>query len=176
MESERRHEARQVPSWLIFDVGQNMTAITGSSNLFEEPDRILPAGPPHTYFGIAQAMYPGVRQLASASPVYPLALCLVAAHALECALKAYLSRDGVDSALREPALRHNLERLWREAAANGLKIASTPPEWVVCLSGLHDRPYYLRYSTGVHGIVSPGIEPMTTDLSNLVETVRAQIR
>ena len=37
MESEMRHEARQVPSWLIFDVGRNTVAMrTSESRCFEE--------------------------------------------------------------------------------------------------------------------------------------------
>ena len=82
----------------------------------EEGDVIRPAGPPHTYFGVAQEMMPAVRLLANASPpASPLALCLVAAHVLECLLKAYLSRDGDDARLTKKAGRHDLNGLWKLA-------------------------------------------------------------
>ena len=41
-------------------------------------------------------MMPGVKILAEAEPTCAPALALVAAHVLECLLKAYLSRDGSD--------------------------------------------------------------------------------
>ena len=70
----------------------------------QEGDVIRPAGPPHTYFNVAQDMMPAVTLLATASPpVPPLALCLVAAHVLECLLKAYLSKGGNDARLTKKA-------------------------------------------------------------------------
>jgi hypothetical protein len=135
-----------------------------------------PAGPPDTYFGVAEQMLRGVQVLAAASPPPALALALVAAHVLECLLKAYLSRGGSDAALKQKEVRHNLNALWAMAFAQGLRIPESPPDWVDRLSGLHDDPYHLRYSTGVHGIVSPGAEPMTSELAALLETVRGQLR
>jgi hypothetical protein len=61
--------------------------------------------PPETYLGVAESMMAGVSVLAKHG-IAGLALPLVAAHTLECALKAYLSRDGQDSRLKQPALRH----------------------------------------------------------------------
>ena len=153
-----------------------MEPITGTGSLRAQGASIAPAAPPDTYFGVAQSMMPGVKVLATASPSSPLALSLVAAHVLECLLKAYLSRDGSDAALKDRDVRHNLNALWAMAFAQGLRVPESPPHWVDCLSGLHDSPYYLRYSTGVHGIVSPGAEPMTSELSALLEVVRAQLR
>jgi hypothetical protein len=46
-------------------------------------------------------------------------ITLICAHTLECALKAFLSRGGDDARLKNPKLRHNLEELWRLAAAEG---------------------------------------------------------
>ena len=153
-----------------------MEPITGTASITLQPVTIAPAAPPFTYFGVAQTMIPGVKVLAAASPLPALALALVAAHVLECLLKAYLSKDGSDAVLKNPDVRHGLEALWAMAFAQGLRIAESPPDWVACLSALHKSPYYLRYSTGVHGIVSPGAEPMTSELAALVETVRAQLR
>lgn len=152
-----------------------MEPITGTGSLTAQGASIVPAAPPHTYFGAAQSMMPGVKVLASASPPPALVLALVAGQVLECLLKAYLSRDGSDDVLKKPHVRHNLEALWAMAVAQGLHISESPPDWVTCLGGLHNSPYYLRYSTGVHGIVSPGVEPMTSELEALVEIVRRQL-
>ena len=153
-----------------------MEPITGTGSLTAQGASIAPAAPPHTYFGVAQSMMPGVKVLATASPSAPLALSLVAAHVLECLLKAYLSRKGSDAALKDRNVRHNLNALWAMAFTQGLRVPELPPSWVDCLSGLHDSPYYLRYSTGVHGIVSPGAEPMTSELAALLEIVRGQLK
>ena len=86
-----------------------MDPITGSASITLQPTTIVPAAPPHTYFGVAQSLLPGVKILAVASPCPALALALVSAHILECLLKAYLSRDGSDAALKNPAVRHDLK-------------------------------------------------------------------
>jgi hypothetical protein len=152
-----------------------MEPIIGSMSIAEGDDVMTPAAPPQTYFGVAQSMMPGVRTLATASPFSSLALCLVAAHVLECLLKAYLSRSGSDAALKDPKVRHNLNALWELAVAQGLAVPKSPPSWVADLSGLHDSPYYLRYSPGVNGIVAPGAEPMTSELLALAEIVKRKI-
>lgn len=121
-------------------------------------------GPPDTYLGVANSMIRGVEQLAAASPCCHLAHALVASHVLECTLKACLSCDGDDSHLKIPALRHNLVELWVKAHQEGLAIPETPPDWVQTLSDIHNKPYYLRYSTGINGLMTPGPEPATTEL------------
>lgn len=149
-------------------------SITGSASITLGPMTIAPAGPPHTYFGVAQNLMSGVQILASAqSP--GLALPLLCAHVLECILKAYISRGGSDSALKAPNIRHNLVALWRLANSQGLAVSSAPPAWVARLGELHESPYYLRYSTGVHGIVSPGPQPMVSELAALLEQVRGHL-
>ncbi len=153
-----------------------MKPIIGTVSVTTHPDTIAPPTPPHSYFGVAQQLMPGVKVLAGASPSPALVLALVAAHVLECLLKAYLSKDGSDVAVKGLNVRHNLNALWAMAFAQGLRIPELPPSWVNCLSDLHKSPYYLRYSTGVHGIVSPGAEPMTSELAALLEVVRDQLR
>jgi hypothetical protein len=153
-----------------------MEPIISTVSVTEEDDVIAAPAPPHTYFGVAQSMMPGVTILAAASPSPPLPLCLVAAHVLECLLKAYLSRDGSDAKVRDPKVRHDLNALWRMAFEQDLPVPESPPEWVDRLSGLHNHPYHLRYSTGVHGIVSPAPELMASELRALLETVRGKLR
>ena len=136
---------------------------------------MAPPAPPRTYLGVAESMMPGVNVLAATPTPSALALALLAAHVLECLLKAYLSRNGSDAPLKKPKVRHNLNALWAMASAQGLQVQKEPPSWVDRLSGLHNSPYYLRYSTGVHGIVTPGAEPMRSELAALLEMVRAQL-
>lgn len=152
-----------------------MKPITGTAAITEAPDIVAPAAPPHTYLGVAGSLLSGVRVLAAATPPPALPLAMLSAHVLECILKAYLSRNGDDSHVKHPDVRHNLNALWSLAASQGLSIPPAPPAWVACLSHLHDSPYYLRYSKGVHGVVSPAAEPMATELAALLEQVRKQV-
>jgi len=121
-------------------------------------------------------MIGGVRDLAAANPSSSMALALVSSHVLECALKAYLSRHGDDRHVRKADVRHHLVRLWEFSVAEGLDIEPHPPSWVVLLSQVHDKPFFLRYSTGVHGISLPGAEPMASELSDVLDTVAASLR
>lgn len=134
---------------------------------------IAKPSPPATYLGVAESMVRGVKLMAEHGGA-GLALPLAAAHTLECALKAFLSRDGQDARLKQPSLRHNLAELWTLSKSEGLPIDDAP-HWVTRLSEIHDKPYYLRYSTGIHGIVTPAPEPMATELCTLIETVRQGI-
>lgn len=152
-----------------------MKPITGTLNVTLAPVTIAPAAPPHTYFGVARSMLPGAQILATSTIPPAMPLTLICAHTLECALKAFLSRSGDDARLKDPSLRHNLEELWRLAAVEGLGIASQLPAWVVTLSRLHASPYYLRYSKGVHGIVSPEPQSMVSELTALLNQVHTQL-
>ena len=125
------------------------------------------AGPPYTYVGVALSMVNGAKALAALENPPHVALAFLAAHGLECILKAYLSRGGDDAAVKHKEIRHNLNELWSQAVANGLVIPPTPPSWVSTLSELHERPYYLRYSTDVHAMGVPPSQPMTTELNDL---------
>ena len=131
--------------------------------------------PPYTYLGIAGHLLSDINILAKASPPSGIGLPMLCAHALECMLKAYLSRQGDDKSVRTGKIRHDLGRLWTRASDEGLPITREPPNWVKQLSGIHDSPYYLRYSTNVNGIVSPAPIIMTAGLADLLELVRRQI-
>ena len=63
-----------------------MAPIAGSASITEKPDTIAKAVPPHTHFGVAESLMPGVKILAAASSVPAFALAFVAAHVLECLL------------------------------------------------------------------------------------------
>jgi hypothetical protein len=149
--------------------------ITGRSSIILDDVVVRRPGPPETLLGVAEALMPGVTALAAFPPA-ALALALLCTHVLECLLKAYLSRHGSDAEVKKPDLRHNLSALWARAFADGLQVQETPPDWAECLSRLHNAPYHLRYSIGVHGIISPAAEPMASDLAALLETVREGLR
>jgi hypothetical protein len=151
------------------------THVTGSANIVAAPATIAPAGPPHTYLGMARLLLQGARPLCAPEPPCTVPLAFLSAQVAECALKASLSRTGDDRRLKDKALRHNLEALWSLAHSEGLAVSSTPPSWLQRLSHLHNSPYYLRYSTGVHGMVTPGPEPMCTELELLVALVEEQV-
>jgi len=121
-------------------------------------------------------MMQGVKALTVTEPRAPLPHALLSAHALECLLKAALSKDGSDTKVRKANVRHNLEALWVMAAAEGLGVSASAPEWVTCLGALHDAPYRLRYSTGVHGIVLPSMNLVTSELEALVALVEAHLQ
>jgi hypothetical protein len=69
--------------------------ISGSGCLMSGPATLAPATPPHTYLGVASAIMPAVRLLAGTPEAGGIPHSLLSAHALECLLKAYLSRKGV---------------------------------------------------------------------------------
>jgi hypothetical protein len=148
----------------------NAPTIVGTAHIVEGNDFVSPPGPPQTYLGMARALSNGIQPLATAGASSSIALAFLAGQVLECALKAYLSRGGDVKRFKGPALMHNLEGLWHLAQAEGLPLSSRPaPAWVVTLSGLHNRPYFIRYSTGTHGLVTPAAEPMATELVAIVD-------
>ena len=154
-----------------------MQPITGSLNVTLDPVTISPVTPPHAYFGAAEAFMPGVRLLAAAGGGTCVPLTLLAGQTLECLLKAYLSKQGTpENDLKQHTVRHNLKELWVRANQSGLPIASVTPQWVECLSGLHNSPFYLRYPMGLNGLVLPGAQPMASELETLLEAVRQGIR
>ena len=75
---------------------------------------------------------------------------LLAGFAVECALKSYLVGRFVKARdLHRKPYGHNLTKLWRDAARNGLPIGKLPPG----LNQLTNRPkFFVRYHTGVDGL------------------------
>ncbi len=149
----------------------SLPPIVGTINAVQGKAFVAPAEPPNTYLGMARALHAGIEPLASAGKAAAVPLAFVAAQVAECALKAYLSRSGKDELLRKPPLNHNLELLWERAQSEMLPVSRPPPKWLSDLSALHSAPYFIRYSTGVHGLVLPAVEPMATELTALVALV-----
>ena len=118
----------------------------------------------------------GVKILAESSEPPGPALSLLAAHVLECLLHSYLARDGDDRAARDQHIRHNLEELWAKAVGESLRISAKSSAWAATLSALHKRPFTLRYSKRLNAFSTPPPEPMVSELQDLVESVRDQLR
>jgi hypothetical protein len=112
-----------------------------------EDAKITPPGPPHSFLAVVKQLMPAIYILAAPPDQQPppaIALSMLCAHTLECALKAVISRDGDGSRLRDANIRHNISKLWEEAQKNGL--SSSIPESAQMLSKLHGPPHYhLRY-------------------------------
>jgi hypothetical protein len=148
----------------------------GTAAIVEGGDIILPAGPPYTYLGVAEGLMPGVAILAASNLLGALANVLLCAHLLECLLKTCLSHAGIEEkVLMGKELGHNLIGLWSLATSKGAPIPIVAPSWVARLSDLHNRPFHLRYSTNVHGVVLPATEPMVSNLNEWVAAVRAHV-
>jgi hypothetical protein len=166
------HADPKVPS-----VGEHLEPITGPITATEEPDGVAQVPLHDAYFTAAEAFMRGALLLADAPPSDAApALALLSGQILECSLKAFLAKAGeMEDELRQKAFRHNVLALWKRAETKGLRIGAIPPQWAVTLDSLHNKPYYLRYASGLHGWVLPNAQQMMSDLKHLVETVRQRI-
>lgn len=151
-----------------------MTSLEGASSI--AIGGVGGSQPPHTYFGVARAIIPGMRRLVEPEPESPISIAMLASHALECLLKAFLSRGGSDERLRKREIRHNLVELWKLAVTEGLPISKEPPYWVAKLGALHGEPYYLRYAKGINGIVLPPLGSIASGLEDLAKKVQEVVR
>lgn len=135
------------------------------------------------YLIVARDLFLGVEALSVLPPTIPSRGCaLLAAHALECVLKAYLWHAGKAGEIRKHKIQHNLVNLWQMAYdEKRLSIPQVPPDWVTILSSGHGPNYYLRYQQGekrtiVHGGQTPALIPMVVELKNLIEEVELVVK
>lgn len=107
---------------------------------------------------------------------------LIAAHTLECTLKAFLCYKGKNKEIRDSGVRHNLIALWDMVHNESpLIIPKSQPDWVRILSVGHGPNFYFRYQEGeekniVHGGQTPALIPMASELKLLFEKVEASIK
>jgi len=99
----------------------------------------------------------------------------LAAQTLECTLKAYVTKLGIEAPVRRKG--HDLINLWRTAAEASaaaptkLSIAVRPPEWCVMLNVFHDYPFLDRYP-GVYGLA---VKTKRTQLARILGRILSQV-
>jgi hypothetical protein len=133
------------------------------------------------YMIVARDLLQAVEALSTLPPnVSPRGCALIAAHALECALKAFLWHKGRKQILGHK-VQHDLVALWNKAYKEGLSIPEVPPDWVTILSSGHGPNFYFRYQKGqgktvVHGGATPALIPMREALKDLIEMVGLAVK
>jgi hypothetical protein len=134
------------------------------------------------YMIVARDLLQAVEALSILPPnVPPRGCALISAHALECALKAFLWHKGKKKEIREQKVQHDLIALWHIAYKEGLSIPKDPPDWVTTLSSGHGPNFYFRYQKGqggtiVYGGSTPALIPMRDALKNLIEMVGLAVK
>lgn len=140
------------------------------------------------YMIVARELLQGVEALSTLPNISPRNCALIAAHALECTLKAFLWHKGKETDIRKRDVQHDLVALWNMAYKEGMSIPQVPPDWCTILSSGHGPNYYFRYQMGqktvsdgakktvVHGGQTPALIPMAAELKKLIEMVRLTVK
>jgi hypothetical protein len=129
------------------------------------------------YMIVARDLLRGIEALSTLPNVSPRGCALIAAHALECAIKAFLWHKGKKKEIRRRDVQHDLVALWNMTyKEGGLGIPEVPPDWVTILSSGHGPNFYFRYQEGegktvVQGGQTPALIPMAVELKKLIEMV-----
>jgi hypothetical protein len=122
---------------------------------------------------VARDLMPVVESLSKIDHLPSRGCAMLAAHTLECTLKAIILHCGK---FFEQGQRHNLIELWIIAHSTGMiDIQTEPPDWVKILATGHGPHFYLRYQQGVkrnfvHGGQAPLLAPMASDLRSLLDS------
>ena len=125
-----------------------------------------------SYLTAARRLCSGVHALAKGASATGFACSILAALALECALKAHLSSIGFTvNRLSHDPLDSDLENLWIEAATRGLDIPPRPPQWCSQLNEEHRVEVPLRHATDLQGLESALLLVIARELAELVEAV-----
>jgi len=134
------------------------------------------------YLIVSRDLVQGVEALSGMTQIPPRSCSLIAAHALECILKAFLWHKGKRKEIIQSKIQHNLVALWEMAyKEEDLSISQIPPDWVTILSTGHGPNFYFRYQEGEEKIIvnvgqTPALLPMKMALKELFETVEHAIR
>lgn len=125
---------------------------------------------------VAEELLQAIDALSTVNGIHPRGCAMLAAHALECMLKAVLWHNG------NKIKGHKILSLWDEVfKQNILNISKTPPDWVRVLAEGHS-PFYFRYQIGadnstiVMGGQTPALIPMASELRKLLEMVKKSIK
>jgi hypothetical protein len=137
------------------------------------------------YTIVASELLQGVEALSTLPNVSTRSCALLAAHTLECALKAFLWHKGKKTEIQKHDIRHDLVALWNMAYKEGLGIPQAPPDWCTILSSGHGPNFYFRYQEGqkvgqqktvVHGGQTPALIPMAVELKKLIKMVELAVK
>lgn len=153
------------------------SAITGSAAVTAAAVASLPPSDGQSFVLTARQLWLGAQILAESNVTTPLPGALLAAQALECALKALLWTTGrVVSQLSKGSLGHDLEALWSATAKAGFAVAALPPEWCTCLNALHAKPFHGRYPSGLNGFVTPNAKQSVRDIDQVLSLAEQAVK
>lgn len=130
------------------------------------------------YMIVINDLLPAIETLSKFEKLPSRGCALLAAHALECALKAIIRHHSLIFTQKE---RHDLVALWKIVASeNIIDISNEPPDWVKILSIGHGPNFYFRYQQGenkvfVHGGQTPALAPMFQDLTDLTKKISSKL-
>jgi hypothetical protein len=131
---------------------------------------------PNTPAGLCEALrtgaeicLTGAKKLDASSPRWDLPdRQILAFHALELALKAFLAKDGLTrETLRNKPYGHDLDRLYSEAVQCGLSLPPPSKELIAAVNEYH-RAHIIRYEFATTRIV-----PTCATLFPIVEAILA---
>lgn len=155
---------------------------SGSINASLPAFGMVPSSQLDAYMIVSRNLLQGVEALSGFNNIHHRSCVLIAAHSLECALKAFLWHKGKKEEIRKPKVQHNIVALWDLSYKEGdLCIPESPPDWVETLSLGHGPNFYFRYQEGegkniVNGGVTPALIPMAMALKELVEEIDSVIK
>ena len=162
---------------------------TGNAQLSFFESQISAPPPKDAYLIVVHDLLPAVEALKSHSTDIPSRGCeLIAAHVLECTLKALLlhktkKEEQEKTGLKKALNHHDLKKLWGQAYKNKcLDIPKEPPEWLRILSAGHGPTLALRYQEAIGSTIerrnivnareTTELISMVEELKDLIEKVK----
>ncbi|MGF6444663.1 HEPN domain-containing protein [Paraburkholderia youngii] len=137
----------------------------------------LPPSDGESFVIVAREFWHSAHALADHGSAHSRSCTLLAAQALEEALKALLWTKGkATHALKQAPFGHNLGALWREAAGSGIDLPASPPEWCLELDRLHAVPFVLRYPSAHNGLVTPNTRQALADVDQVLSRAEDAVK
>jgi hypothetical protein len=155
----------------------DLPEITGSAAMTAAAATSVPPSDGQSFVLTARQLWQGAQILAESKVTTPLPGALLAAQALEGALKALLWTTGrVVSELSKRPFGHDLEALWIATAKFGFTVATLPPDWCACLNTLHAPPFHGRYPSGLNGFVTPNAKQSLLDIDQVLSLAEGAVK
>ena len=152
--------------------------MNGIGNVVLPTLKMAPNKPSRDYLAASRYLLIGAELLSQPGNEKAIAAWShLVAQSLECVLKAYLVKQGITvEKLSIKPYSHDLNKLWEETAARGLKVSAQPPSWCRTLNQTHGFPYILRYPMKINGFSIPPVSNTMTKLNKLIGQVAAVLR